>query len=105
MIKKGDILIISALCIASFLLCLGLLFFKGEGQRVIIKQDNAVIYEGALNKNKTVKLRGNTVVIKDGFCFVSEADCPDKICKNHKKISGKGESIICLPNRASAEIK
>ena len=41
----------------------------------------------------------NTLVIKDGKAKMTEANCPDGICKNHKAISRNGESIICLPHK------
>lgn len=41
----------------------------------------------------------NAVVIRGGEASVTEADCPDLICKRHAPISRVGESVICLPHR------
>lgn len=41
----------------------------------------------------------NLLIIEDGNAKVTEANCPDGICKNHAKIHRNGESIICLPHR------
>lgn len=41
----------------------------------------------------------NTVVIEDDTAYVTEADCPDKICVGMQKISRDGEMICCLPHR------
>lgn len=41
----------------------------------------------------------NTLVIKDGKAEVTEANCPDGICKDHSAIHRSGETIICLPHR------
>ena len=41
----------------------------------------------------------NTVVIEGGTAYVTEADCPDKICVGMQKISCDGEMICCLPHR------
>ena len=41
----------------------------------------------------------NILVIKNGSAYVSEADCPDKICTAHRAISKTGESIVCLPHK------
>ena len=38
-------------------------------------------------------------IISDGTVDVTGADCPDKICVDHRIISKTGESIVCLPNR------
>ncbi|MBQ5523338.1 MAG: NusG domain II-containing protein, partial [Oscillospiraceae bacterium] len=35
----------------------------------------------------------------DGEAWISEANCPDKLCMGFGKISKNGEVIVCLPNR------
>ena len=105
MLKKGDIVIIItvlALIIASSAL---LLFGKGEGKTVTVKENNETVYKGSLYENKVIELKGNTVEIKDGAVTVIKADCKNQICVNHKPISKKGESIICLPNKVLAEVE
>ena len=105
MLKKGDIVIIItvlALIIASSAL---LFFGKGEGKTVTVKENNETVYKGSLYENKVIELKGNTVEIKDGAVTVIKADCKNQICVNHKPISKKGESIICLPNKVLAEVE
>ncbi len=53
-----------------------------------------------LNKDGVFSLNGgtNTLVIENGEAWVSEAQCPDKICMGMGKISKDGEFIACLPN-------
>lgn len=46
----------------------------------------------------------NTLVIENGKAFIQNADCPDKICANHRKISKTGETIVCLPHKLVIEI-
>ena len=41
----------------------------------------------------------NLLMISDGTAFVSDADCPDKLCVKQRAISRNGESIICLPHK------
>ncbi len=105
MLKKGDIIIIItvlALTLASSAL---LLFGKGEGRTVTVKENNKTVYKGSLYENKVIELKGNTVEIKDGAVTVIKADCKNQICVNHAAITEKGESIICLPNKVIAEIE
>lgn len=47
----------------------------------------------------------NCVVVRGGAVSVTEADCPDLICKRHAPISQVGESIICLPHRLVVTIE
>ena len=105
MLKKGDIIIIItvlALTLASSAL---LIFGKGEGRTVTVKENNEVVYKGSLYENKVIELTGNTVEIKDCAVTETNADCKNQICVNHSAITKKGESIICLPNKVIAEIE
>ena len=80
-------------------------FNRENGSYVEIRENNREIIKADLNKDREVSLSKNTVIIKNKQVYMSYADCPDKICKAKGKISKKGESIICLPNRVSVEIK
>ena len=82
-----------------------LVAFSKQGSRVIIKQDDEIIYNQSIDINQTVNTGTNTVVIKDGVVYMSEANCKNQVCVNSGKISKKGESIICLPNKVIVEIK
>lgn len=104
--KKGDkilIFLVAIVLIVSFIIWA---FVKNEvGTKVVITKNNKVVYKASLFENKTVELGSNTVQIKNGKVSVTFADCKNQICKNHKEISKKGESIICLPNKVIAQIK
>ena len=40
----------------------------------------------------------NVCEIRDGEARMTEADCPDQICVHSAPVSGRGGSIVCLPN-------
>ena len=102
MLKKGDfIIILSVLLLA--LISSVLAFSQKSGKTVTVKENNKTVYSGSLYE--TIRLAGNTVEIKNGKVRVSSADCKNQICVNHKPISKKGESIICLPNKVLAEVE
>ncbi|MBQ8740752.1 MAG: NusG domain II-containing protein [Clostridia bacterium] len=103
--KKGDIIIISAVAAAFVLSIVLLISFSKQGSRVVIKQDNKIIYNKSINANETVDTGTNTVVIKDGIVYMSDATCKNQVCVNTGKISKKGESIVCLPNKVIVEIE
>ena len=65
--KKGDIIIISAVAAAFVLSIVLLISFSKQGSRVVIKQDNKIIYNKSINANETVDTGTNTVVIKAGL--------------------------------------
>ena len=105
MLKKGDIIIIITVLALTLAASALLLFGKGEGRTVTVKENNKTVYKGSLYENKVIELKGNTVEIKDGAVTVIKADCKNQICVNHAAITEKGENIICLPNKVIAEIE
>ncbi len=104
-LKKGDIIIILAVVILTVLSVVSLVFFSKQGSRVVIKQNNEILYNQSINQNNSFDTGTNIIVIKDGFVFVEEATCKNQICVKTGKISKKGESIVCLPNKVIVEIK
>ncbi len=109
-IKKGDIIIFASIILiaAAGFLCVKLL--PSEGKTAVIEQNGTVLVRLLLDEDTTydVKINGkttNTVVVKNHTVSVSYADCPDKICKNHKSISKSGETIVCLPNKVTVTVE
>ena len=60
--------------------------------------DTEVLVEGFAGLNCKVR-------VADGAAYVTEADCPDKLCVDHSPISRSGESIVCLPARITVTIR
>ena len=73
----------------------------GDGARAVVTVDGQEIGRYPLSKSGTFPLNGGTniLVVENGEAWVSEADCPDKVCMGMGKISRNGEFIACLPNR------
>ena len=105
MIKRSDIIIFAAVIAAAAAIFGIFRLNESNGTSVLITENNQTVYKGSIHTDKTVKLSGNTVVIKNGYATVSKADCKNQICVNHKKISKKGETMVCLPNKVIVEIK
>ena len=102
--KKGDIALI---VIAVFCLVLWLIP-KSNGGIVKISVDGKLYREDSLNEDTKIFVKSqygqNTVAVKNGEVFVTDADCPDELCED-SKISKNGESIVCLPNRLSVTVE
>lgn len=45
-----------------------------------------------------------TIIVKDGEAWVDASSCPDKICVHSGKISKSGQSVVCIPAKASLTI-
>jgi len=109
-LKKWDVVIVLlALAVAGGLYFSGLLRANTPG-------GVAVVYVNGVEKARLSLLQDtqyrveteqgyNVIVVKDGKAEIIDADCPDKICVNHKAISLQHESITCLPHKVVVEIE
>lgn len=102
--KKADFLIIAAVAVIVGVLSFFLYYVNSDsGNTVTVEKDGKIIETLSLNEDceKQYDFNGetNTLLIKDGKATVTEANCPDGICAEHKPINRSGESIICLPHK------
>ncbi len=102
---KRDLALAGILLIAAVAL---LLLMRGRQTEETVSGPVAVVTVNGkeagrypLTDDGTFPLNGgsNVLVISDGEAWVSEANCPDRICMGMGKISKSGEFIACLPNR------
>ena len=108
---RNDIILVAVILLTAAAGLLAVNFTKQEGSTVLVKIDGEVTKSYSINENRTVDIVTgdnneflNTLVIEDGKVYMSDADCPDKICKEHRPISYSGETIVCLPHRIVIEI-
>lgn len=76
----------------------------------VVTVDGEVYGRYPLDENITEKIEFpdgsyNILEIRDGEVTMTEASCPDKICVNHRPISKRNQSIVCLPNKVVIEIE
>ena len=107
-LKNDIILAVIVIAVAAVGLLL-LNIFKIEGSFAVIKIDGKETerYPLSVNTEVVIETRDNgrnTLVIEDNKAFMKDANCPDKICEGHSKISYKGETIVCLPHKVVIEI-
>lgn len=107
-ISAGDIVLLATVILLCVVVMVLLVTSREDGLEVEIVSDGEVVKTMELKKDaeyEVVTDRGtNLVVIKDGQVTIKEADCPDKVCVNHKPVSMTGETIICLPHKLVIEI-
>ena len=94
----GGILILAAVLLVVVLKRQGAEPEDGACAVVLIDGEEAARYP--LSKNGSFPLNGgtNTLVIEDGYAWMTDSDCPDKICEHMGKIHLNGQLIVCLPN-------
>lgn len=104
--KKRDIILIASILVVAIALFLVVELTKEEGAGVVVKVDGVEVAEYSLSKNGTYPLNGGTniLVIENGKAYLSDANCPDKLCVHQGKISRTGEVITCLPNKLTVTV-
>ena len=104
--KKRDLILIASILLVAIALFLVVEMTKEEGAGVTVKVDGIEVAEYSLAKNGTYSLNGGTniLVIEDGKAYLSDANCPDKLCVHQGKISMTGETITCLPNKLTVTV-
>ena len=104
--KKRDIILIASVLLIAAALFLVLELTKEAGARVVVKVDGQEIAEYSLEKDGTYPLNGGTniLVIEGGKAYLTDANCPDKLCVHQGKISMTGETITCLPNKLTVTV-
>ena len=102
--KKQDFILIFALlavAVVAFFVINNVI--SKDGAKVQVLVDGEIFYEYNLDENGEYLIKTdmgeNTLVIEDGNAYVSDANCPDKLCVNQGKISKSGQSVICLPHK------
>ncbi len=108
-IKRNDII----LAIVLLLVGLGLYFvfsvFNKPGEYVHITVDGYTCEKLPIDEDMVLRIPEtgedyNVIEIKDGRVYVSDADCPDRICVNHREVSEVGQTIICLPHKLTVSV-
>lgn len=104
--KKNDRILVAVILV---LAGVGFLIYTNLGRQtagiVKVTVDGDLFGTYSLKKEQEIKINDtNRMIIKDGRTDMIEADCPDQICVDHKKISKNKETIVCLPNKVIIEI-
>lgn len=94
-------------CSILFISLFFILFNNRENGSLVVVNNNGNIFYYSLNVDNQIALNEGTniVVIKDGYVYMEDANCPDKICIKQGKINKKGQTITCLPNKITISIR
>ena len=102
--KKADFIVIAVVLSVVGVLVFFLYFVNADSGRYVQVEVNGEVVETLELKENFEKQydfdgNTNTLVISNGKASVTQANCRDGICVNHKAINKAGESIICLPHK------
>lgn len=91
-----DAIVAAILVAATVAACV--LIFRKPAMRLEISDGGALTVIELDGAAQVVALEHLTVRIEDGKVWVTDADCPDKLCEHAGAISRAGQQIVCLPN-------
>lgn len=104
--KKNDFILAGVILSIS---CILLFFQKAEalfsgGGVVCIYQGNKKVASYPLSEDRRESVASpeggrNVFVIERGEVYMEDADCPDRLCIKQGRISGTGQTIVCLPHK------
>ena len=107
---KGDVVVISFVIMLAILI--GVVFWMKtgteQGNVVVVYQEGEKIHELSLDKDTEVLIENNytnKLIVRDRKAAIVESDCPGMDCVHSGWISGKGRSLVCLPNRVEIRIE
>lgn len=105
--KKSDGILIGAALLCALLCLLPRLFRSDASPVAVVTSDGDVVAEIVLDgaQERTIRVGGVTVFVKDGEIGFLESDCPDKICVRTGALRRAGESAACVPNRVAIVIR
>ena len=104
---KADLLLIL------FFLALALILFifisntGKEASFAVVRINGETVAKYSLSQNGTFVLNNGTNIlqIQDGFAYISEAKCPDKLCVKQGKVHSSGQCLTCLPNKLTVTME
>lgn len=78
-----------------------------QSKYAVIYQENVKLKEIDLTKNQVISILDGKMHIEvdDRKIRVLDSDCPNHNCMKMGWIQGKGQTIVCVPNRVLIEIK
>ncbi len=71
---------------------------EGPAAVVLLNGEEAARYPLSVDGRFPLNGGTNTLVIEDGYAWMTDSQCPDKICEHMGKIHLNGQLIVCLPN-------
>lgn len=107
--KKNDVVLGGGILAIALVLFLVMHLTRNEaGNQIQITVDGNVYGTYSLAKDQVIEVKEkdfyNRIRIQDGKAYMEEANCPDGYCEEQGKISGRTQTIVCLPHKLVVEV-
>lgn len=108
-LKISDFILILLLIMSGLFSSFYIYGNNNKDKKVIVELSGKVYGVYDLNSHRIIDLKGPQsrakINIENGYVFVSESGCPQKICKRMGKKNRINELIVCIPNRLIIRIE
>ena len=113
-LRKNDIILIVLILAVSAALLLYLNANKEDGGEIAVSVGDEEVLILPLNEDIDIKLSSehglaegqeNFLHIRDAKAYISEANCPDKVCVERGEVFREGETIVCMPHKLVVTVK
>jgi len=108
-LKISDFILILLLIMSGIFSSFYIYGNDNEDKMVIVELSGKVYGVYDLNSDRIMDLKGPQsrvkINIENGYVFVLESGCPQKICKRMGKKNRINELIVCIPNRLLIRIE
>ena len=108
-LKISDFILIFLLIMSGLFSSFYIYGNNDKDKKVIVELSGKVYGVYDLNSDRIIDLKGPQsrakINIENGYVFVSESGCPQKICKRMGKKNRINELIVCIPNRLIIRIE
>lgn len=105
--RAADVCLIAFLLLLALALYLALAAGEEQGAWAVVRLNGEEVARYSLGEDGSYELNGGTniLVIEDGEAYLSDADCPDRLCVKQGHIHFSGQCITCLPNKLTVTIE
>lgn len=108
--KEADLFLVIGIIAVAVIIYACVKLFSPAGAVVVVNVNGEETARFPLDRDTTCHIEGvdggyNELCISEGAAYLTDADCPDKLCQSQGRITKAGESIICLPHRVAVIIE
>ena len=102
---RRDLMLILSLVSIAAILSIILALTSRDGGYIKVEINGKEIARYSLDEDGEYPIgEGNVLAIEDGEAYMKYADCPDGTCVRTGRISKRGQTIICLPNKVAVTV-
>ena len=108
--NKADIFLLSGMYVTIIILAVIMGRYIHSGKSMVeVSVGDAKLGAYSLEENQMIPIvydneTISTLIIEDGYAYVKDSVCPDKLCEKQGRINKDNQMIVCLPNKIIVKV-